>query len=135
MKNFDEIKNLLKENKINFYENEDGNGWVDLDQKKKFLNLISKAMKLDWQIENYNHIAYFTDAKYASHERFDDDYSCSTHFMVKEVANIELKEFQGEVYMDIETDWRNYQYRTYQIQLTHNEYDMDNVKTGEKNGN
>ena len=130
MKNFNEIKNLLKENKINFYENEDGNGWVDLDQKKKFLNLISKAMNLDWQIVNYNHIAYFTDVKYASHERYGDDYSCSTHFKVKEVANIELTEFQGEVYMDIETDWRNSQYRTYQMQLTYNEYN-----TGEKNGN
>lgn len=83
-----ELKNKLTEANITTFNTENGFD-VDINSKKKFLNLIAKLGNHDWIIRNTNGISYFTDSRYSTDERYSNT-NCSTHAMIKTIQTIDI---------------------------------------------
>jgi len=86
--NLNELKNKLTEANITTFNTENGFD-VDINSKKKFLNLIAKLGNHNWVTRNTNGVSYFTDSIYSTDERYSNT-NCSTHLMIKTVQQINV---------------------------------------------
>ncbi len=85
--NLNELKNKLTEANITTFNTENGFD-VDINSKKKFLNLIAKLGNHNYMTLNSNGISYFTESSYHSQDRYP--MNCSTHLMIKTVQQINV---------------------------------------------
>ena len=82
-----ELKNKLSEANIFTFNTENGFD-VDINSKKKFLNLIAKLGEHNYMTLNSNGISYFTESTYQSQDRYP--MNCSTHLMIKTIQQINV---------------------------------------------
>jgi len=82
-----ELKNKLTEANIFTFTTKNGFD-VDINSKKKFLNLIAKLGNHNYTTLNSNGISYFTESNYHSQDRYP--MNCSTHLMIKTIQQINV---------------------------------------------
>ena len=79
-----------KVSEANIWTSTTKNGFdVDINSKKKFLNLIAKLGNHNWVTRNTNGVSYFTDSRYSTDERYSNT-NCSTHSMIKTIQIINV---------------------------------------------
>ena len=94
--NLNELKNKLTEANITTFNTKNGFD-VDINSKKKFLNLIAKLGNHNYMTLNSNGISYFTESRYHSQDRYP--MNCSTHLMIKTVQIINVYDMKDDEVM------------------------------------
>ena len=91
--NLNELKNKLTEANIFTFNTKNGFD-VDINSKKKFLNLIAKLGEHNYMTLNSNGISYFSESTYQSQDRYP--MNCSTHLMIKTIQQINVYDMNDD---------------------------------------